>query len=56
MKVSIQAIRKDGRKVRAKISVSEQFGMWEFVNAVKERGYTHFRIVDTMKVFAEVPR
>ena len=50
----IQAITKMGCCVYASINVSEDYTMNEIVKEVKRLGYVKFRLIDTMKRFADV--
>ena len=50
----IQAITEMGCCVYTTIKVSNDYTMNEVVKEVKRHGYTHFRLLDTMKRFAEV--
>lgn len=52
--LKIQAITEMGSCVYASIKVGEDYTMNEVVREVKRLGYTKFRLVDTMKRFAEV--
>ena len=54
-KLYIQAITKTyGCCVYTEISLPEDYTMNMVVNEVKRLGYSHFRIVDTMKRFVAV--
>lgn len=52
--LKIQAITEMGCCVYASIKVSEDYTMNEVVREVKRLGYIKFRLIDTMKSFAEV--
>jgi len=52
--LNIQAVTNMGCVVYAKIEVSEDYTMSEVVRTVKARGFTHFRLTDTMKRFVEI--
>ena len=52
--LEIQAITEMGCCVYASITVSEDYTMNEVVRAIKERDFTSFRLVDTMKTFVNV--
>ena len=52
--LNIQAITESGACVYASIKVSQDYTMNEVMRAVKNNGYAHFRLVDTMKVFVKV--
>lgn len=52
--LKIQAITEMGCCVYASIKVSEDYTMNEVVREIKRMRYVKFRLVDTMKVFAEV--
>jgi hypothetical protein len=52
--LKIQAITEMECCVYASIKVSEDYTMNEVVREVKRLGYVKFRLVDTMKAFAEV--
>lgn len=53
-KLNIQAITEMGCVVYASINVSKDYTMNEVVNAVKTRGFSAFRLLDTMKIFVYV--
>ena len=52
--LKIQAITEMGCCVYASIKVSEDYTMNEVVREVKRLGYIKFRLIDTMKRFADV--
>lgn len=52
--LNIQAITEMGCCVYTSIKVSEDYTMSEVVREVKRLGYIKFRLIDTMKRFAEV--
>jgi len=55
VKLYIQAITKaSGCCVYTEINLPEDYTMNMVVNEVKRLGYSHFRIVDTMKRFVKV--
>jgi hypothetical protein len=54
MKLMTQAITKMGCCVYTEIKVSDDYTMNEVVREIKRLGYTQFRLIDTMKRFAEV--
>ena len=54
MKLTIQAITESGCVVYASIKVSADYTMTEVVKAVRNSGYTAFRLIDTMKRFVTI--
>jgi hypothetical protein len=52
--LNIQAITEMGCCVYTSVKVSEDYTMNEVVREVKRLGYVKFRLIDTMKRFAEV--
>lgn len=52
--LKIQAITEMGCCVYTSIKVSEDYTMGEVVREVKRLGYIQFRLIDTMKRFADV--
>lgn len=53
-KLMAQAITETGCCVYVELKVSDDYTMNEVVGEVKRMRFVKFRIVDTMKVFAEV--
>ena len=52
--LKIQAITEMGCCVYAELNVSDDYTMNEVVKEVKRMRFVKFRLIDTMKVFAEV--
>lgn len=53
-KLYIQAITESGSCVYTTINLKEDYTMNMVVKEVKRLGYTHFRIVESMKVFVKI--
>lgn len=54
MAIRVAGVTEMGSHVYTEITVSEDYTMNEVVREIRRRGFIRFRLVDTMKGYAEV--